>query len=131
MKQEGIDGDPVYSEYFADPFVWRSGNEYFAVGTGESEAGGHPSGQLFPLLHSSDFQHWEPAGHALIRPEAKLGDTFWAPEVAFTGERFFLYYSVGFADRQHQLRVAVSETPLGPYQDVGHPLLNPAECPFA
>ena len=24
---------PVFDEYFADPFVWRHNDEYFAIGT--------------------------------------------------------------------------------------------------
>ena len=26
--------NPVYAEYFADPFVWKVGETYFAIGTG-------------------------------------------------------------------------------------------------
>ena len=32
--------NPVYSGYFADPFVWRHKGEYYAVGTGTVEASG-------------------------------------------------------------------------------------------
>ena len=123
---------PVRAEYFADPFVWQHGGEYFAVGTGEREANGDPSETVFPLLRSKDFVKWDRAGRALLRPDHSLGTNFWAPEVAFAEGRFWLYYSVGFNDKNHQLRVATSDTPLGPYQDVDRPLLlDPAECPFA
>ena len=122
---------PVYPGYFADPFVWRHDREYFAIGTGESEAEAHPENRIFPLLRSRDFRNWEPAGRALLRPQAELGDTFWAPEVAFNDGRFYLYYSVGFADKNHQLRVAHSSSPLGPYADCGVALIDPRDCPFA
>lgn len=123
--------EPVFEEYFADPFVWRHGDEYFAIGTGEREAGGHPSEMIFPLLRSNDLREWERSGRALLRPDHSLGINFWAPEVAFADGRFWLYYSVGFGDKQHQLRVASSDTPLGPYQDRDRALLDPARCPFA
>jgi beta-xylosidase len=122
---------PVYENYFADPFVWRHGNEYFAIGTGEREASGDPSELVFPLLRSQDFETWEFAGRALLRPEHSLGNNFWAPEVVFNEGRFHLYYSVGFGDKQHQLRVATSQTPLGPFQDFGRALIDPNECAFA
>ncbi len=122
---------PVFEEYFADPFVWEFGGEYFAIGTGEREAEGRPSEMVFPLLRSSDFKCWRYTGRALLRPDHSLGTHFWAPEVAFHNGRFFLYYSVGIGDKNHQLRVSTSESPLGPYQDFDRPLLDPAKCPFA
>jgi beta-xylosidase len=122
---------PVYTEYFADPYVWKHGGEYFAIGTGEREANGDPSEMVFPLLRSKDLVRWIRAGRALLRPEATLGTHFWAPEVAFAQGKFWLYYSVGFAERGHQLRVATSDTPLGPYQDTDRPLIDPGQCAFA
>ncbi len=122
---------PVFDEYFADPFVWEWNGEYFAVGTGEREAAGDPTEMVFPLLRSKDLLNWQRAGRALLRPDHGLGTHFWAPEVAYDSGKFYLYYSVGFADRGHQLRVATSDTPLGPFQDVGHPLIEPETCSFA
>jgi beta-xylosidase len=122
---------PVYPDYFADPFVWEYHGEYFAIGTGEREASGHPGELVFPLLRSKDFATWQPAGRALLRPDQKLGMNFWAPEVAVAEGKFWLYYSVGFGDTNHQLRVATSDTPLGPYQDLDRPILDPGACPFA
>src|SRR6266542_4836089 len=105
---------PVLEDYFADPFVWEFGGEYFAIGTGEREATGRPSEMVFPTLRSPDLKNWCRAPRALLRPDHALGTNFWAPEVAFHDGKFFLYYSVGFADKNHQLRVATSEAPLGP-----------------
>jgi len=122
---------PVYTEYFADPFVWEHRGEYFAIGTGEREATGHPGEMIFPLLRSDDFHTWNYAGRALLRPEHALGVNFWAPEVAFAEGKFWLYYSAGFGDKQHQLRAATSDTPLGPYQDFGRALIDLSCCPFA
>ncbi len=125
--------NPVYGGYFADPFVWRSGEDYFAIGTGAEEAAGTvaPSAHasVFPLLRSRDLVHWAEAGHALVRPDV-AGNAFWAPEVAYDAGRFYLYYSVGRGDQDHQLRVASSSSPAGPYVDAGA-LTNVAEVPFA
>jgi beta-xylosidase len=126
--------NPVHPAYFADPFVWRCGADYYAIGTGPAEAAGCVAGgdapTVFPLLRSADLVHWTPAGRALVRPDAGFGDAFWAPEVAECDGRWYLYYSVGHGDARHQLRVAVSDAPLGPYVDAAA-LTDPAQVPFA
>ena len=127
--------NPVYSGYFADPFVWEHQGIYYAIGTGAAEAEGEVDelGEqcVFPLLRSDDFAHWHFAGNALLRPDPALGDNFWAPEVAYWDGKFYLYYSVGYADKRHQLRVAICDRPWGPYEDIGEPLIDPHACPFA
>ena len=127
--QRDVAAEPVYANYFADPFAWRHGEEYFAIGTGEREAEGHPGEMVFPLLRSADLLTWEVAGRALLRPDPALGANFWAPEVCFHENKFYLYYSVGFGDSKHQLRVATSDTPLGPFQDHGNPLIEKYSSP--
>jgi beta-xylosidase len=123
--------NPVYQGYFADPFVWKFQERYYAIGTGELEAGGRVRETVFPILQSDDFLTWHFAGRAMARPDRSLGENFWAPEVAGTDGQFYLYYSVGHGDKSHKLRVAVSDLPQGPYQDSGKPLLDLAACPFA
>lgn len=137
--------NPVYKGYFADPFVWEYEGVYYAIGTGAAEAEGQVEEiadalqgdrstdklRVFPLLRSDDFLNWHFAGNALLRPDPALGNNFWAPEVAYCDGVFYLYYSVGHEDQNHQLRVATSDRPLGPYQDVGQSLLDLSDCPFA
>ncbi len=123
--------NPVYGSYFADPFVWKSGDTYYAIGTGEQEAKGQTLGKVFPIIQSDDFIQWKFASSAMVRPDPKLGTHFWAPEVAHVDGKFYLYYSVGFEDKQHQLRVAVSDSPQGPYHDSDKALIDPSDCPFA
>jgi GH43 family beta-xylosidase len=136
--------NPVYKGYFADPFVWEYQGVYYAIGTGPAEAKGEMEEiadatqanstkelRVFPLLRSFDFLNWDFVGNALQRPDPALGDNFWAPEVAYSEGTFYLYYSVGHEDKDHQLRVASSTDPLGPYQDVGETLVDPKSCPFA
>lgn len=123
--------NPVYGSYFADPFVWRWEDMYYAIGTGAAEAAGQTIGKIFPLLQSADLVRWHFASSALLRPDPALGTHFWAPEVVFREGTFYLYYSVGHGDKDHQLRVASSKRLRGPYRDCGRPLLDPAVCPFA
>ncbi len=123
---------PVSPRYFADPFVWRVNDLYYAIGTGAREATGRclPGDRIFPLMTSRDRVRWTDAGRALEPPPRGLGTHFWAPEVAFFNGLYWLYYSVGFEDRQHQIRVASSPHPLGPYHDL-KPLVVPTNLPFA
>ena len=122
---------PVYSGYFADPFVWRHDGVYYAVGTGEAEAEGDAGRRVFQVLRSPDLIRWQPLGAALTALHPDYGDAYWAPEVASANGRFYLYYSVGRGDKAHHIRVAVSDVPEGPYIDLGVRVTNPYECPFA
>ena len=110
--------NPVYPGYFADPFVMKHGGVYYAYGTG-SHAGDVPTpdGRMFPVLSSPDLVHWEARGGALVPPAD--GFAFWAPEVAERDDCFFLFYSVAGrdGDETHRLRVAVANSPLGPFID--------------
>ena len=115
--------------------MWAVEDEYYAIGTGPHEAAGDvsasPEATVFPLLRSPDLSDWRAAGHALIAPDAAFGRSFWAPEIAHADNGcWYLYYSVGHGDRLHQLRVASSDSPLGPYFDIAQ-LTNPAETAFA
>ncbi len=123
--------NPVYDGYFADPCAWEHEGVWYAIGTGPTPLARQQGGRRFPLLRSFDFAHWEAAGQALVPPDPALGDDFWAPEVTFHDGTFYLYYSVGRGDKGHQLRVATSGNPLGPYHDAGKSLVDPGGCPFA
>lgn len=126
--------NPVYDGYFADPYVFRAGSEFYAIGTGPSEAEGKVTSAgeatVFPLLRSPDLVDWRPAGRALVRPADALGSAFWAPEIVYADGTWYLYYSVGHGDERHQLRVASSDRPLGPYLDCAA-LTSLESCAFA
>jgi GH43 family beta-xylosidase len=109
--------NPVYPHYFADPFVLRHGDYYYAYGT----APGSGDGRHFPILRSDNLVDWTQVGWALNQAP---GVEFWAPEVAYHEGKFYLYYSAsGIEGRDHQLRVAVSATPDGTFEDAGRVLV--------
>src|SRR5205823_13415631 len=88
--------NPVYPHYFADPFVLKHEERYYAYGTDPAVS----DGMQIPLLESRDLVHWESRGKALIWPG---GDAFWAPEVAYRDGKFYLYYSAhGINGLDHQ-----------------------------
>jgi len=108
--------NPVYSHYFADPFVLEHGGLYYAYGT---NFGALENGRVIEVLRSEDLVNWTSLGGAL----EPLGDParypeYWAPEVAYHQDQFYMYYSSG-QDTTHRLRVAVSDSPEGPFRDSG------------
>ena len=114
---------PLHEAYFADPFVLKHEGRYYAYGTG-----GMVDGRAFAVLTSADLREWQACGGAL-EPISDEPRDYWAPEVAYAGGHFYMYYSVGIGDQGHHLRVAVADGPAGPFRDLGLNL-TPDE-PFA
>jgi GH43 family beta-xylosidase len=105
---------PLYDGNFADPFVLATDDGYVAVGTGGASAD-----RVFEALTSTDLLDWTSHGMVLERLPAAMGDEYWAPEIAPSDGRYWMYYSVGHGIHGHHLRVAGSADPLGPYSDLG------------
>ena len=108
--------NPVWDGYCADPFVLRHDDFYYAYGTGPAH-----DGKQFIVLRSRDLNNWERLPNALEPVEKLKNKPHWAPEVAFAGDKFWMYYSADESsdDAGHRLRVAASPEPTGPFRDVG------------
>jgi len=119
---------PLWEGYCADPFVVRGEDDrYVMYGTTPHPL---PGGRAFQVLVSDDLDTWEDVGGALVVPEPRGEDAeYWAPEVAFADGRFWMYYSLGRGDADHQIRVASSASATGPFEDTGDVLT--ADLPFA
>src|SRR5438874_6624853 len=105
--------NPVYREYIADPFVLRVGDRYFAYGTAPADG----RGNQFPILTSTNLVQWTYVRHAL---RAATPFAHWAPEVARGDDgKFYLYHSASdvAGDEGHRLRVAIADSPEGPFED--------------
>ncbi|HEY3571120.1 MAG TPA: glycoside hydrolase family 43 protein [Thermoanaerobaculia bacterium] len=113
--------NPVYPHSFPDPFVLKHRGEYWGYCTGLWR-----DGRAFGVIHSRDLVHWEERPGAL-EPLPGNHPCYWAPEVAFFEDRFYLYYSVGNEERM-EIRVAVADHPGGPFVDSGRRLTSE---PFA
>jgi beta-xylosidase len=113
--------NPVYPGYFADPFVLKAKDAYYAYGTGPIGEDGRP----FPILKSSDLVHWEPLGGALQPLTNPSAFNYWAPEVAEHNGRYYLFYSASTSqsDEHHRLRVALADHPAGPFTDADRILI--------
>jgi beta-xylosidase len=111
--------NPVYDGYVADPFVLRTADGYVAFGTRDPAQPTRLGGLEFEILTSPDLVSWTLVGGALTTIGPEHGTDYWAPEVVEHAGRYHLYYSVGHGDRDHHLRVATADSPLGPYTDCG------------
>ncbi len=119
--------NPVWNGYCADPFVLRAGDFYYCYATASSSGQRELGGRHFVLLRSKNLVDWEFLGGALDPAPGLEQAAHWAPEVAFSGGKYWMYYSAaGGDDSTHRLRLAVSDAPEGPFQDCGV-LLFPGE----
>ena len=106
--------NPVYAGSMPDPFVLRHRGVYHAFGTTGSER--KSDGRIFTLLRSNDLVNWQELGGALTEPTADRDYQFWAPEVAYEGRTFYLYYAMGGKEEEKfELRVATAPHPAGPF----------------
>jgi beta-xylosidase len=102
------------SKDFADPFVLRVGETYYAFATGSRST-------HVQAARSSDLETWAPLGDALPRLPAwasDVADLTWAPAVLPREKTFVLYYTArhtasGFQCISH----ATSASVAGPYVD--------------
>jgi beta-xylosidase len=115
--------NPVYAGSMPDPFVLRHEGVYYAFGTAGAER--KSDGRIFTLLRSTDLVNWQELGGALTPPTTDTAYQYWAPEVAFEGGTFYLYYAMGGKEEEKfEIRVATSDEPQGPYTDNGTKLVD-------
>jgi arabinan endo-1,5-alpha-L-arabinosidase len=98
-----------------------------------------------PMFRSLDLVNWTYAGDAFSRPGdtgsspmpswAEPTSNFWAPEISYFNDQYYLYYTVpdvkaevsGAANcgADAAIGVATSASPLGPWTDSGTPIIQP------
>ena len=120
--------NPVFDADFPDPAVILAPDgHYYAYATQTLRDERWINIQL---ARSADLIHWEQLGDALPEKSSWARETqdFWAPYVLHDGNRYLMYYSAtpdacDVPERGHCLAVATSESPAGPFVDMGIPLL--------
>lgn len=104
-----------------DPFILLYEGKYFAYGTHA------PDG--IAVFVSDDLQTWSVPketqnGLALHKDDAYSDRWFWAPEVYFVNEQFYMYFSAN-----EHICVATSNSPLGPFkQEIQKPMIEDEKC---
>ena len=120
-----IDNNPVLEGYYADPEILWSENtgKFYLYPTSDGYL--NWGGTYFKAFSSTDLVNWIDEGVILDLPE----DVPWGPRNAWApaaaerlidGEYKYFYY---FTAAQ-KIGVGVSDSPAGPFQDIGEPLID-------
>ncbi len=120
--------NPVLDSDFPDPAVLLADDGFYYAYATQTERDG--KWLNIQVARSPDLVEWEHLGDALPDKPAWARDTqdFWAPSVICGGSTYFMYYSAtpdfcGRHERGHALAVATAHSPVGPFVDMGMPLL--------
>src|SRR3954471_4216345 len=109
---------------YGDPAVLVTDQGYVLVATSNDAP------DAFPILRSDDLRHWEHRGFVFAAGEGpawaaqgRRQSDFWAPEMARVRDEYWLCYTA----RQHSNALAIglakSDSPFGPWRDLGRPLI--------
>jgi beta-xylosidase len=115
--------NPVHDGYFADPFAMIHDGRYYVYGSTRNV---QSTDRAFEVLRSDDLVHWTSLGRPLPVVDGLAPEDHWAPEVVERDGTFYMYFSAGVEDRDHHLRVALSDRPEGPFRYDGR-VLTPNE----
>ncbi|RKH10477.1 glycosyl hydrolase [Corallococcus sp. CA053C] len=116
----GLYTNPVLPVGCADPGVIHDGTQYVAACTSGGAA------NAFALRTSRDLVTWTAAGSifpSTRKPTWATGD-FWAPEIHKVGTRFIAYFTARHTDGKLSIGAATATSALGPFTDIGHPLVH-------
>lgn len=102
------DGEIGQNIYLADPTIFFHEGIYYLYGTGKSNEG-------FLVYTSTDMKLWEGPkgvgeGFALRKGDAYGNRGFWAPQVFFYNNKFYMVYTAN-----ESIAIAESNSPLGPF----------------
>ena len=110
---------------YGDPAVFRDGDDYWLVATSNDAP------DAFPILHSSDLDHWDPKGFVFLEgsepqwaAKGRNVADFWAPEMAKVGDEYWLAFTARQASNALAIGIARSSGPVGPWVDNGAPLIT-------
>lgn len=79
--------NPVIAGDFPDPTIIRVGDTYYAAGTTNDFA------PIYPVYESTDLVNWKQIGAVFNEPPAWASEDFWAPELFYHNETFYVYYT--------------------------------------
>lgn len=105
-------GNPVLRGYNADPDIEFFNSRYYLYPTGGVE---------FKAWSSTDLTNWAKEGVIFDLSTQCSWAKFdgWAPHVVCRNSRYYFYYAA-----EAKIGVAVGNTPIGPFTDIGHPLIG-------
>ena len=125
-------GNPILPGFHADPEVLYSNKtgKYYIYSTTDGKPGW--GGYKYYVYSSADLKEWKNEGVALDAKSDQIAwanGNLWAPAAIEVKQKngsykYYLYFSANPNDNgRKQMGVAVSDSPTGPFVDLGQPLL--------
>ena len=125
-------GNPILPGFHADPEILYSNKtgKYYIYSTTDGKPGW--GGYKYYVYSSSDLKEWKNEGVALDAKSDQISwanGNLWAPAAVEVKQKngsykYYLYFSARPNDNgRKQMGVAVSDSPTGPFVDLGQPLL--------
>lgn len=109
--QAQLSGNPLFTG--ADPEIHYFNNKYYIYTTAIY-------GTQFHAYSSNDLTNWHDEGLIFdLFPDSPWSQyNGWAPAVVFRNNKYYFYYTA-----ETKIGVAVGNTPIGPFTDIGAPLI--------
>ena len=125
-------GNPILPGFHADPEILYSNKtgKYYIYSTTDGKPGW--GGYKYYVYSSADLKEWKNEGVALDAKSDQIAwanGNLWAPAAIEMKQKngsykYYLYFSANPNDNgRKQMGVAVSDSPTGPFVDLGQPLL--------
>jgi hypothetical protein len=110
--QAQLSGNPLFTG--ADPEIHYFNNKYYIYTTAIY-------GTQFHAYSSNDLTNWSDEGLIFdLYPDSPWSqNNGWAPAVVFRNNKYYFYYTA-----ETKIGVAVGNTPIGPFTDIGVPLIG-------
>lgn len=110
--------NPLAIQQIGDPFILKASNgRYYCYPT---YAAGNNLG--FKAWSSDDLIHWKDEGFVYEKVKNKKAwgyKQFWAPEVVEHQNRFYMYYTARWKEKDSlRIGVAIADHPAGPFVDI-------------
>lgn len=102
-----------------DPYILQAGGKYYLYATS--------SGEGFKVWESVNMVDWSAKGMALNKFDTGNNwgkGNFWAPEVKYYKGKFYMSYSAIGENDLMKIRIASSDSPLGPFINYSNPFFN-------
>lgn len=124
--------NPVIPGFHADPEILYSENtgKYYIYSTTDGTPGW--GGHYFTVFSSPDLENWTDEGIMLDLKTDQVpwaNGNAWAPAIIERkegdGYKYYFYYSGNSPEaKRKQIGVAVSDSPTGPFKDLGHSIIK-------
>ncbi len=116
----GLFQNPVIAKNCPDPAVLKDGSTYYLTCTHTGGAG------IFQIYTSKNLVDWTRKASILASKPGWANDRFWAPEIHRVKDGLYVAYYTASTKAGNKLSIgaATAASPLGPFTDLGRPLIN-------